>query len=60
MHASVFQLKAMAIETGTTMVHDGLTVTPEGTLVICGRRCTLNEAIMYLGNRAVRRAKAVA
>jgi hypothetical protein len=50
----------MAIETGTTMWHDGLTVTPEGMLVICGRRCTLNEAIMYLGNRAVTRAKAAA
>ena len=60
MHVSVIQLKAMAVETGTTVVRDGLTVTPEGTFVICGRRCTLNEAIMYLGNRAVRRAKAAA
>ena len=47
-------------ETGTTVFHDGLMVTPEGVFAICGRRCTLNEAIMYLGNRAVTRAKAAA
>jgi hypothetical protein len=35
-------------------------VTPEGVFAICGRRCTLSEAIMYLGNRAVTRAKAAA
>lgn len=58
MHASVFQLKAQAIETGTTVFHDGLQITPEGKYCICGRFCTLNEAIMYLGNRAVTRAKA--
>jgi hypothetical protein len=57
MTASPSQLKAQALETGTTVWHDGLTVTPEGMFVICGRRCTLNEAIMYLGNRAVTRAK---
>jgi hypothetical protein len=60
MAPSPLQLKAQALETGTTMWHDGLTVTPEGVFVICGRRCTLNEAIMYLGNRAVTRAKAAA
>lgn len=60
MPASALQLKRLALETGTTMRHDGLTVTPEGMFVICGRRCTLNEAIVYLGNRAVRHAKAAA
>lgn len=60
MHASVFQLKAQAVETGTTVFHDGLQITPEGKYCICGRFCTLNEAIMYLGNRAVTRAKAQA
>jgi len=60
MPASALQLKRLALETGTTMWHDGLTVTPEGMFVICGRRCTLNEAIVYLGNRAVRHAKAAA
>ena len=60
MHASVFQLKAQAIETGTTVFCDGLQITPEGKYCICGRFCTLNEAIMYLGNRAVTRAKAAA
>ena len=58
MHASVFQLKAQAVETATTVFHDGLQITPEGKYCICGRFCTLNEAIMYLGNRAVSRAKA--
>jgi hypothetical protein len=60
MTISALQLKATALETGTTMFHDGLTVTPEGMYVICGRRCSLNEAIVYLGNRAVTRAKAAA
>ena len=60
MIASPSRLKAEALKTGTTVFYDGLTVTPEGVFVICGRRCTLNEAIMYLGNRAVTRAKAAA
>jgi hypothetical protein len=60
MIASPLQLKAEALETGTTVFHDGLQVTPEGKFCICGRFCTLNEAIMYLGNRAVTRAKAAA
>jgi hypothetical protein len=58
MTASPSVMKAMAIESGSMVVHDGLTATPEGTFSICGRRCTLNEAIMYLGNRAVTRSKA--
>lgn len=60
MIASPLQLKVEALQTGTTVFHDGLMVTPEGVFAICGRRCTLNEAIMYLGNRAVTRAKAAA
>lgn len=60
MTASPSQLNAEAIATGTTVYHDGLQVTPEGRYIICGRFCTLNEAIMYLGNRAVTRAKAAA
>ena len=56
MPASAMQLRKIALETGTTQIHDGLTVTPEGQFVICGRRCTLNEAIMYLGNRSLTRA----
>lgn len=58
MHTSPLQLKAQAVETGTTVFHDGLLVTPEGKFCICGRFCTLNDAILYLGNRAVTRAKA--
>jgi len=57
---SALQLKRQAIETGTTVFHDGLQVTPEGKFCICGRFCTLNDAILYLGNRAVTRAKAAA
>lgn len=60
MRVSPLQLKAQAVETGTTVFYDGLQVTPEGKFCICGRICTLNEAIMYLGNRAVTRAKAAA
>jgi len=58
MTASALAMKAMAIEAGSSVVHDGLTAWPEGTFSICGRRCSLNEAIIYLGNRAVTRAKA--
>jgi hypothetical protein len=57
---SALQLRNLALETAATQIHDGLMVTPEGVFAICGRRCTLNEAIMYLGNRAVTRAKAAA
>jgi hypothetical protein len=57
---SAIALRQAAIETGTTVFHDGLQVTPEGRFCICGRFCTLNEAIMFLGNRAFTRAKAAA
>lgn len=60
MQISALQLKAQAVETGTTVFHGGLQVTPEGKFCICDRFCTLNDAILYLGNRAVTRAKAAA
>lgn len=46
---SPLQLRAQALETGSTMFAGALTVTPEGRFVIAGRFCTLNEAIMICG-----------
>jgi hypothetical protein len=61
MIVSPSQLKAKPLKPAPPfLVDDGLMVTPEGVFAICGRRCTLNEAIIYLGNRAVTRAKAAA
>lgn len=45
------EMKNEALETKTTVWQDGLTVSPEGCFFLCGRRLTLNEAIMYSGNR---------
>ena len=51
------EMRAEALATGTTVWRDGLTVSPEGAFFICGRRCTLNEAIVYFGTRRVRRER---
>ena len=48
---SPLQMRQTAMATGTTEWQDGLTVSPEGVFFICGRRCTLNDAIAYGGNR---------
>ena len=45
------EMREYAVATGTTEYQDGLTVSPEGQFFICGRRCTLNDAILYGGNR---------
>ena len=45
------EMRNEALETGTTVWQDGLTVLPEGDFILGGRRLTLNEAIMYSGNR---------
>ena len=45
------EMRNEALETATTVWQDGLTVLPEGDFILGGRRLTLNEAILYSGNR---------
>ena len=42
-------LKAEALETGTTVVRGDFTVSPEGQYFLRGKRCTLNDGIIYAG-----------
>ena len=45
------EMKIEAKENCISVFQDGLHADCDGTLFICGRRVTLNEAIMYGGNR---------
>lgn len=45
------EMRNESLSTATTVWQDGLTVSPEGRFFLCGRRLTLNEAILYSGNR---------
>jgi len=44
-------MKVEAQENCISVFQDGLHADCDGTLFICGRRVTLNEAIAYGGNR---------
>jgi len=45
------EMKIEAKENCISVFQDGLHADCDGNLFICGRRVTLNEAIMYGGNR---------
>ena len=51
-------LKREAIATGTTMVRGEFTVSPEGQFFLRGKRCTLNDGIVYAGQLRLQQAAA--
>jgi hypothetical protein len=53
---SPLQLRALALETGTTRIAGPLEVTPEGRFAVAGRFCTLNDAIIACSAYDLRRA----
>ena len=51
-------LKREAIATGTTVVRGEFSVSPEGQYFLRGKRCTLNDGIVYAGRLRLQQSAA--
>jgi len=51
-------LKREAIATGATVVRGEFSVSPEGQYFLRGKRCTLNDGIVYAGQLRLQQAAA--